>query len=782
MEDTNHDARFEQRHQEQAAETKMKLSIRSIPKLSHASSHAELPSLGLLDALRADHRPSFIVDVSPKSKHDGSLDFAYYNPALLVASELVSLIEGRGSLGTISADTLEPYQAFKKWLWGKADETDRARRGQAYLFGEHLWHVTAMEQYRVANGVPIALMSPVLNDNGAGTKTPDYFDAREHMTPKNLPQFAERPPASTPPSAHGSLMTSYGSFDYTLDPPSATMTEHIQYFRSIDWAATPLGAMESWCPKLRCAVNLMMRDQYPAVLFCGDDMTMIYNEAYIELISVMHPCMGHSARVAAKHFWPHFQPIVDHINATGQTVSDCDLPLFLDRHGFLEEAYFSFQFTPIFNTAGHVTNYYQTLTETTKAKLVERRVSNLVEIGSETAKARNLSTYWELVLNTLAINGKDAPFALLYAAEHRDTPGVPCVSSPGSTDTLNHYVLKGSIGVDADHPLAPSIIDIREDSGAFHPYLVKASKTESPVVVHFSELHGPVGLQENIDWRGYGDPCRSFVVCPILPTTCKQVQGFLILGINPRRPFDEDYQQFVHVMLRLMSTSLASVVLFDEEIRQKENAIGQATRIQEQLVTELQLKEKKFQRYADGSDVGIFVIDAAGNYTYRNKSWYNLFDTAVAVDNVMSAWSEFVWPEDVPIAEGLFAKLLVEKIPIEFELRTSMPWTPPEDSIGPNDESRTHYKWIFCSAYPELNADDEIAEIVGNVSDISKQKWAENLQKMRTNSALESKRHLEHFIDTTSHEMRNPLSAIMQYVGHVLSLVYVISDVVGSNV
>lgn len=44
----------------------------------------------------------------------------------------------------------------------------------------------------------------------------------------------------------------------------------------------------------------------------------------------------------------------------------------------------------------------------------------------------------------------------------------------------------------------------------------------------------------------------------------------------------------------------------------------------------------------------------------------------------------------------------------------------------------------------------------------SRQKWGEGLQKQRTEDALESKRQLENFIDTTSHEMRNPLSAIIQ--------------------
>lgn len=46
---------------------------------------------------------------------------------------------------------------------------------------------------------------------------------------------------------------------------------------------------------------------------------------------------------------------------------------------------------------------------------------------------------------------------------------------------------------------------------------------------------------------------------------------------------------------------------------------------------------------------------------------------------------------------------------------------------------------------------------------------------MRTDGALKSKQHLEHFIDMTSHEMRNPLSAIMQCADSILSS-YSLSD------
>lgn len=44
------------------------------------------------------------------------------------------------------------------------------------------------------------------------------------------------------------------------------------------------------------------------------------------------------------------------------------------------------------------------------------------------------------------------------------------------------------------------------------------------------------------------------------------------------------------------------------------------------------------------------------------------------------------------------------------------------------------------------------------ITDISRIKWAENLQSRRLHEAEETRRAQNSFIDITSHEMRNPLS------------------------
>lgn len=92
---------------------------------------------------------------------------------------------------------------------------------------------------------------------------------------------------------------------------------------------------------------------------------------------------------------------------------------------------------------------------------------------------------------------------------------------------------------------------------------------------------------------------------------------------------------------------------------------------------------------------------------------------------------------------------------------------PLNDLNGSVSEER--HKWVLCSIFPEQSHDGEIIEIVGCITEISQQKWGEQLQADQATQAKESKKQLESFIDTTSHEMRNPLSAIVQCADSIIS-------------
>jgi hypothetical protein len=106
-------------------------------------------------------------------------------------------------------------------------------------------------------------------------------------------------------------------------------------------------------------------------------------------------------------------------------------------------------------------------------------------------------------------------------------------------------------------------------------------ETEDHVLLRRQDGSLPESHVRDFECRGLGEPCNDAVVCPIHPTGGQNIVGFLVLGLNPRIGYDEDERQFIDILRRQIATSVAAVVLLDEEIRRgrtvaEEAALGQA--------------------------------------------------------------------------------------------------------------------------------------------------------------------------------------------------------------
>jgi signal transduction histidine kinase len=64
-------------------------------------------------------------------------------------------------------------------------------------------------------------------------------------------------------------------------------------------------------------------------------------------------------------------------------------------------------------------------------------------------------------------------------------------------------------------------------------------------------------------------------------------------------------------------------------------------------------------------------------------------------------------------------------------------------------------------AFPEVNEDGVIENIIGCFTDITPSKKAELLQQKRSEDALAAKKLQEAFVDITSHELRNPMAVVL---------------------
>ncbi len=65
----------------------------------------------------------------------------------------------------------------------------------------------------------------------------------------------------------------------------------------------------------------------------------------------------------------------DAAKGAGYAFTTKDAPLFVIRHGYLEEAYFSYNLIPIRDEFGQTEGFYNTCFETTKQVIWERRTS-----------------------------------------------------------------------------------------------------------------------------------------------------------------------------------------------------------------------------------------------------------------------------------------------------------------------------------------------------------------------------------------------------------------------
>lgn len=86
----------------------------------------------------------------------------------------------------------------------------------------------------------------------------------------------------------------------------------------------------------------------------------------------------------------------------------------------------------------------------------------------------------------------------------------------GSLAAAPQCCLEGTLGVPTGHRSAVSPVDLKTSEEGFAPYLRESMKTDKPVLLTTEDGTLSFDLIDGIEWRGFGDPCRAVVVCPIV--------------------------------------------------------------------------------------------------------------------------------------------------------------------------------------------------------------------------------------------------------------------------
>jgi PAS domain S-box-containing protein len=368
--------------------------------------------------------------------------------------------------------------------------------------------------------------------------------------------------------------------------------------------------------------------------------------------------------------------------------------------------------------------------------------------------ARTVKAYWGRVMEGLRHNHYDVPFALLYSISDADDADTASHSSD-STISLKSCILEGSIGIPRGHAAAPPKLDLKRSQDGFIPAFREAMRTREPTTLQTRDGTLPEYLLEGIKWRGYGDACKEAIIFPVRPTNGDSVFAFLLVGINPRRAYDEEYQAFAAMLNRQLATSLASVLLFEDEVRRSRAAAETATQQREQLSKQLELQTSRLRRMTELSPLGMYLFDPDGVLVEANDRYYEMTGLPRDDDNELG-FMKTVDEESKQIARNMWYEMLRTLKPASCEMRLNNPLVQPKDLSG-----KAIDYWVLASSQPELGQKGEVISIMGSLADISHLKWAQALQQTRLREAEETKRQQNEFIDITSHEMRNPLSAIL---------------------
>ncbi|KAL6863011.1 hypothetical protein ACO1O0_003255 [Amphichorda felina] len=754
-----------------------------------------LSGMDIVDLLDQDVRPTFLVDLanSANASRPG-LHILFYNTALRSSHSVLRLL----TVDQDDSDAATEYGGFKGWIMTPVKSSDSQDLPlPPHNYGGITWTCSTLRRrFRVVSGTtpinperaespipmteePAALVQQEEDPSPDLPVTPDaepvdshdYFGDARRKSSHGESVLGSVVPDAAPDTAtwhHPDEFTNAvlqaqparTTFDWTRIPPNENLPEHIQLARGTDWASTPLGPIEEWPYELRAMANLVMGSPHPAALYWGPQFVTIYNSAHIALAGQKHPSlMGKRYSEGWSEIWDEIEPVFKAAWESGQATMKHDDQLFIDRHGFLEETFFSWGIVPLLGVEGEVVGLYNPVFENTRRKVAERRMLMLREIGERTAAATTVKEFWPQVQKGLEYNEYDVPFALMYSVKDDTESEASSLHSLGLNNP--QVVLEGSIGVPNGHQAAVEALDLRTSEEGFASYMRQSMANNGSVVV-LSEEAGtmPHDLVKGAEWKGFGDPCRTIVVFPVVPTTVgDSVVGFIVMGVNPRRPYDDDYKLFIHLVSRQLATSMASVVLFEEEIKRGQRAARLAALDRQHLSMQLQLKsqeanesEYKFARMAEFAPVGMFIANSQGSITYCNDMWWQI-SRVPKTDDTENAWMDMVRSEDRPALEAAWGKLLNDMVTISVEFRFI---------CSQGSEDKTIDSWVLMSAYPEKTLDGNLESIFGCITDISSQKWAEKVQSERREEAVELKRQQENFIDITSHEMRNPLSAILQ--------------------
>jgi PAS domain S-box-containing protein len=284
---------------------------------------------------------------------------------------------------------------------------------------------------------------------------------------------------------------------------------------------------------------------------------IFYNDEYVPVLGpAKHPAaLGQPAAKVWAEIWPVIGPMIAQVQEHGLATRSRDLQLHLNREGYLEETYFSFSYSPIYDEHGRVGGVFCPCIETTEKVIAERRLTTLRDLAAQCKGSASENAAYGAAARALAANPRDVPFALIYR-----------VAEDGATAELDAVA-----GIEAGaSPAAPRSVSLggADDSWGLGEVASSATAaTRVALAASFAAL--PTGA--------WATAAHTAVVLPVQLPGQERPRAILVAGVSPMRALDDSYRTFFGLVATQIAAGLADAQALEGE-RQRAAALAEIDR------------------------------------------------------------------------------------------------------------------------------------------------------------------------------------------------------------
>jgi PAS domain S-box-containing protein len=305
-------------------------------------------------------------------------------------------------------------------------------------------------------------------------------------------------------------------------------SEMAERMRNFDWDNSTLGPVSNWSETLKVSIRIVLMSPNPTIIWWGEELVMLYNDAYITVAGVKHPAaLGKPGAIVWPEIWDEVGPLMDGALKRGNSWFEEKRLFYIQRKNYLEETFYTYSFSPIIEENSSISAVFCSLNEDTFQILSERRLKTISQISGIPADILAYDAR-KKVLDIFSDNPNDIPFAMIY------------VIDDGNLQLYNYTVSSFNESLD-------EIGDLKSGK-ILSEYLTDDNTIKIAPI--------PDDLKSRLKIPLHGQLPAQIIIVPIRDVGQNLVRGYVVMGISSVLNLNEDYLEFFN----LLSSQLNSVV------------------------------------------------------------------------------------------------------------------------------------------------------------------------------------------------------------------------------